>query len=276
LKWPVVSDFLKFLFLLIFLAGCASHTRKSDFQERALKAKECDYFLVILVDAKHLNYANNRAFFRSVIKHPSNGSKDGTVGHAWFYLHGNVAGQPFNLEGGHSGELGRRQPKYFDGIMNYIDYGYANPTRIEKTCPLFEPNPVKYLWETQRDGFFQKGNGGHRPSYAAKIALTADQFQRILDFIWEYSYSQYSITDQQCSQYVTQIAALVGWYLDDKITMNIQPVFKLRGRTLRMWEDSKYATITFSSPDKLERSLRKSVKGGRAEPALRWYQNLSG
>ena len=87
--------------------------------------------------------------FAANSKHPSDGSKNGDVGHAWIYLQGNVNGESIVIEGGHSGELGICQPKYFDGIMNYVEYGYADSSCGEMCCLRNEPNPVKYLWASQ-------------------------------------------------------------------------------------------------------------------------------
>ena len=126
------------------------------------------YFLIVLVDARHLDYTDGRSLLRTLVKHPSDGSKNSDVGHAWIYLHGIVNDQNIGLEGGHSGELGIYQPRYFEGIMNYLEYGYANPTSQQQSCPRHESNPVKYLWEIQQDGFFQKGSGGHCPTFCSK------------------------------------------------------------------------------------------------------------
>ena len=115
--------------------------------------KPSPYFLVVLVNARHLDYTDNRSFFKTLTKHPSDGSKNSDVGHAWICLRGFLNGEYVEIEGGHSGERGVTQSKYFDGIMNYIDYGYANPSEAQKKAPRFESNPIRYLWETQNDGF---------------------------------------------------------------------------------------------------------------------------
>ena len=149
-----------------------------------------DYFLVILVDARHLDYTNNHSFFTTLAKHPSDGSKTGDIGHAWVYLEGIVEGQRVYLEGGHSGEIDTLHSKYFEGVMNYIDYGYANPNWDEYDQPRYEPNPIKYLWTSRRDGFFQIGNGGHTPTFAIKVNLTPEHFHRMLTFIENYSFKE--------------------------------------------------------------------------------------
>lgn len=224
-----------------------------------------DYFLIVFVEARHLDYTDNYSFLKTVAKHPSDGSKNRDVGHAWIYLEGIVDGQKVFVSGGHSGELGIIQARYFDGIMNNIDFGCANPTKADFLCPKIEENPVKYLWEVQRDGFFQCGAGKHRPTYAAKINLTAEQFFRILDFIACYNYRDYAITANQCSSFVAQVASLGGLDLDCEVTMEIQPCLNLKGEKLQLWSDPTYSLLTISSPDILERSLMQAVSEGRAE-----------
>jgi hypothetical protein len=232
-----------------------------------------DYFLVILVDARHLDYTNNWSFFRTIAKHPSDGSKNGDFGHAWIYVEGLVNGKKIAIEGGHSGERGLLQAKYFDGIMNYNDWGYANPTPEQKLCPRYEPNPAKYLWTSQNDGFFQKGSGDHTPTFAVKINLSKNQFQQILKFIHPrcYPYQRYALTRHQCSSFVAEVASLADLYLDCEVSISIQPRVLYGGRWVRFWEDPQYALLTFSSPDQLEKSLMKAVNEGQAEYALDWY-----
>src|SRR5262249_3565265 len=90
------------------------------------------YFLVILVDARHLDYTQNRSLLKTLCKHPSDWSKNGDVGHAWIYLQGTFENRVVVLEGGHSGECGYIQAKYFEGVMDYAEAG--------------DDNPVRYLW----------------------------------------------------------------------------------------------------------------------------------
>lgn len=237
---------------------------------------ETPYFLIILVDARHLDYTDNQSFFNTVAKHPD-GSKSRDIGHAWIYLRGVVEGKEVIIEGGHSGERGRIQARYFDGIMNYNDWGYANPTEEEMCHPRYEPNPVKYLWTTQEDGFFQKGSGGHIPTFAAKIDLTEQQFQDIVKFIHprHYAYHQYALTHHQCSSFVAQVASLADFYFDYEVSLSIQPSVFYRGYQIKLWEDPQYAVMIVASPDQIEKSLMEAVREGRAEYALDWYLNKS-
>jgi hypothetical protein len=219
--------------------------------------QESDYFIVFLVQARHLDYTENKSFLRSIAKHPSDGTKNSDVGHAWVYLQGNIDGHPMCLEGGHSGERGISQPKYFEGVIECLERG--------------DPNPIRYLWECQKDGYFEEGSGGHQPTYAAKIDLTPEQFQDILRFIEQYCYEDYYLTNHQCASFLTEIAARVGIVLQDKVTVEINPVVCVSGEYLPLWEDPCYNHITLCSPDKLEESLMQLVYEGRMEYALDWY-----
>lgn len=246
-----------------FLFGCTPHVQQ----------EELSPYVVFLVDAPHLDCSNNRALCKTIAKHPSNGNKSGDVGHAWIYLHGWNDGNEITVEGGHSGETGIEQAKYFEGIMNYVRFGYANPPECFSQ-PRFEPNPIKYLWEGQKDGFFQKGAGKHRPTYAAKVFLTDEEFRHILAYIdpRRYNYRDYSLTSHQCTTFVVEVASLAGLQLDCEMEIPIGQTVRADGECFVLWRDPEYSTFRFASPDVLEKSLKRAVKEGRAEPALLWYR----
>lgn len=232
------------------------------------------FFLVVLVDARHLDYSNNANLVKSLVKHPSDGSKNSDVGHAWIYLEGNLKGQRVFVEGGHSGETGMFRAKYFEGVVNAMEYGDPNPTRNAIQHPKFEPNPVKYLWSNLNDGFFQEGSGGHHPTYAARVDLSEQQFLNILKFIDpdSYNYRTYALTDQQCTTFACLVAALADLDLACEITIQIEPICAVGKDKLRLWKDPAYSTLTFSTPDVLENSLKKAVKEGKMKEATNWYK----
>lgn len=217
--------------------------------------EKTDWFLQVYVSARHLNYSSLKGFLSSMCRQ----SSDHTVGHAWIYLEGKSRGERICLEGGHSGELGISCPKYLDGIMNYIDYGVINPKKGQPICIGREPNPVKYLWETLEDGFFQEGCGGHRPTFALEMALTEQQFEQIKRYIESYDYREYSLVGNQCCTFVVQIAALAGVDLECMITVPLEQKIFFGGRQLMLWQDPFYSSITFASPDVLEASMRKAA-----------------
>lgn len=279
----MMASRLIFMFVLILglSAGCATprtaayremYVHLRDRPEVLMPMQESSYFLVVLVEARHLDYTDNRSFLKTLAKHPSDGSKNGDVGHAWIYVQGLDHGTSIYLEGGHSGELGFTQAKYFEGIMNNIDYGYANPTPEECLWTRHEPNPVKYLWETQNDGFFQWGSGSHCPTFAAKVDLTPEQFNRILEYIYCYPFGEYAISGNQCSSFAAAVASLGGLELECEVSIPIDPQLHLGRAVLPMWQDPSYSVLTISSPDILEKSLMEAVDEGRAEYALEWYR----
>lgn len=268
------------LALLILLTSCGWHPHTEAYRQlythpavcHAPQMEETPYFLVILVNARHLDYTDAQSFFKTLAKHPSDGSKNGDVGHAWIYLRGEKGGKPVSLEGGHTGEFGMIQPTYMEGILNYMEWGYCNPTDAQRQHPRLELNPVKYLWEPQLDGHFQKGSGGHHPTFAAKVNLSPCQYERILAFIEHYDFRNYSLTENQCSTFVVSIAEIAGLILQDKVTMRIPQFIKMSPNPLWLWTDPRYQTLSFSSPDILEKSLKQAVADGQAENALTWYR----
>jgi hypothetical protein len=234
---------------------------------------ESDYYLVFLVCARHLDYGNSQKLFKTLVKHAS-GGKNADVGHSWILLHGQLDGREVTIEGGQSGELGIDRPKYYDGIMNLYEYGYANPTSSQKRQARHEPNPVKYLWADVDDGFFQEGNGGFSPTFAAKMDLTKEQFEAIYRFIdpKNYNYRHYSLVGQQCSSFLAKIAQITGVPVDHRVSIEIDPFLKVWGEKVRLWTDSQFSRISFSAPEPIERSLMDAVRSGTAENALYWYR----
>lgn len=233
------------LFFLLLVQGCAPVHIKEE--------KEPSYFIVFLVNARQLDSSSLNSFFKTLAKHPSDGSKNGDVGHAWIYLQGDHI-----LEGGHSGERGTCQPGYMEGVCDNIALGAKDP--------------VAYLWSPQCDGYFQWGNGGHRPTFAAKVDLTKEQYDQILAFIENYPFQEYSITKNQCCSFLKQIAALINIQLEDQASLFIDPWVFFEGKYNKMWENPCYSTLVFSSPDVLEQSLKTLVNEGRAENVLSWYR----
>ena len=218
-----------------------------------------DYFVVFLVDARRLDYSDDLSFIRTLAKHPSDGSKNGDVGHAWIYLEGNLEGQRVYLEGGHTYALEGQTPEYLEGISYLVEEGH--------------PDPASYLWYVRPDGFFEQGNGGHKPTYAAKVDLTEEQFLELAEWIENYPYDTYSLLGPQCATVAAEVADRIGLKLETEVTLKIDQNVTIRGVPYCFWENPKYSSITFSSPDRLERSLMRAVQAGDAEYALIWYLN---
>lgn len=275
-------SFLFYVCLFCLLIGCSPNRNSTNYSWQNIKKrqyniqsaslKEGDFYLLILVDARHLDYSSTLELLKTMSKHPSNGSKNGDFGHAWIELHGIQNGNPQVIEGGHSGERGIIQEKYFDGIMNYRDFGYANPTNEQKKYPRYEPNPIKYLWEPLYDGFFEKGSGGHTPTFGIKIDISPCQYNEIIHFIHTYDFSIYSLAQSQCSSFVVKIAQIAGLSLDSLIKLPLAQKLYIEGEWIRLWEDPAYSCIFIHSPDILEASMIRCVEEGYVDYGLTFYK----
>lgn len=257
--------------LFLFCSSCASRYQQPF---SYIHESQEQPFIVFLVTSRQLDYSSTIGFLKSYLVHPHRKGRGGDVGHAWVYLQGNYQGCPVKLEGGHSGERGETVPKYFDGVMNLAQFGTLYPSSEDN----YEPNPIKYLWETLPDGFLQLGNGGFEPTYACKIIVTQQQFERIYEYIIndEYGYSDYSLIEHQCCTFLKQIAQLIDLQLEDRVDIPIDSKIYLFGKEILFWSDNHYDTFSLSAPDILECSLRQLVVLGKAEEYLDVYkQNVS-
>lgn len=253
--------------LLVF-SSCSYQIHSDSYKEQYshLNQKFCSeqtfdsapYYLVIMVEARHLDYSHAKLLIRTLAKHPSDGTKNGDVGHTWIYLKGIKDGCPYAIEGGHSGELGIMQPRYMDGFLDAVERG--------------ESNPISYFWTTQPDGFFQTGAGGHYPTFAAAIVLTEDQFFQMLKYIESMDFSEYAITGNQCCTLAAQLAAFAGVDLESSVTVKLDPCLSVADQKIVFWTDPVYEEFTFYSPDILEKSLIQAVTEGKAYNALPWYK----
>lgn len=239
---------MKFLWALLLLTSCA-------FYDRNGSPIPDGSYLIISVDAKHLDYKSTESF---IISMSLNG---GEVGHAWLCLHTPT----MTIEGGHSGERGIVQPRYCDAIQNNLVYGCSNPTEEQKLNPSFEPNPIKCLWDCQHDGYFERGSGRHRATYGICIPLDDATAEKIARFIKNYPFSEYSLTGNQCTSFCVQAAAIAGLDLADRAILPIDQYVKLNNQRYRLWTDRNYSQLIFSSPDVLERSMQRAVKCGLAQ-----------
>lgn len=249
-------------FLLSLLTSCAWHPCTTEYHVQYCHLNDpppvelldpCPHYLVVLVCARHLDYTNGKQLLKTIARHPSDGSKNSDVGHAWVLLQG----EKERLEGGHTGEFGVVQPRYFEGVADLIDYR--------------DPNPVRYLWATQKDGCFQKGSGGFVPTFAARIKLSQEQYKEVRAFILSYSYRDYAITRHQCATFAADVAEIAGVELKHSVTVPIEQRITLYGENIQLWSDPFYAELTISSPDILEKSLMQAVKEGKAQNATNWY-----
>lgn len=244
------------LFTFVSLCLCVQFFSWPLFFVCHLTASEPAY-VIFYVDAPKLCYDSFETLVHGLAK--SQTHKDGrlyaNVGHAWLKIHGALDGRDINMTIGHSGELGIINRPYFEGVMDLLDKGH--------------PNPVSYLFATLHDGFAQMGCGGHLPTFAAKCFVTQPQLRAIVRFIHpkRYPYSEYALTGKQCASLLAQVASLAGLSLEHQVSVPIPKILSFGGRRMRLWTHPRYRTLTFSSPDKLEKSLKQLVVCGKAEEA---------
>jgi hypothetical protein len=132
-------------------------------------------------------------------------------------------------------------------------------------------NPVCYLWSPQSDGFFQWGSGGHRPTFAAKVDLSCEQYEKLKALIYSYDFTDYRLSSHQCTTFVKQAAEEIDLQLNDQVVLEFPPTVSICGESYLLWSDPKYQCLSCGSPDKLEESLMDLVRTGCASNATCWY-----
>jgi hypothetical protein len=183
-------------------------------------------------------------------KHPSDGSKNSDVGHSWVLLKTPC----FVWEGGHSGETGEGQPRYFEGVALLAESG--------------DENPIRYLWAIQKNGFLEAGSGDHFPTFAVKFDITEDQAAAIQNFLRSYPYENYSMS-HNCCTLVAEVGRIIGLDLETEVAIYIPESVQMGSEAIPLRRCEDYSVIHVSSPDRLEKSLRES----EGEAALDWYKS---
>ena len=195
--------------------------------------------LTLLVCSRGFDTSSSKEFIKSYL----NPKTPADVGHAWIHITGTLDDKKVNIEGGHSGERGTTEPKFFEGFIN-----------LTKT----HPNPICYLHKSLQDGFFQKGSGGFSPTYALRFKLSKKEIKSLLDFISpsNYYYTRYNLNDHQCTTFVKQVAAHLKIILEDQVTINLEPYLVAGDAKLLFYTDDQYSKIQIGLPDVLEKSLK--------------------
>ncbi|MFH1138482.1 MAG: hypothetical protein V1816_20595 [Pseudomonadota bacterium] len=262
------------LLLVLVLAGGLSWSCAVSDKARDKPARR-PYFLLVLTSAAHLDYSDAHALVRSLYKQRR--FKGGFAGHSWIYLGGEKDGRTQALE------VGLSQPAdeadMFEGVLNLNDYGYVHPTEAQKLRPRFEPNPIRRLWDDWNTGLRLAGKQGRtHPTYAALAFIDRHVYERILEYADpdNYDFKSFSLAGRQCTTFAVGAAALAGLNLESRVDIHVPPVVRFGGKTVRLWTDKKYSTLTVSSPDRLEQSLKQAVREGRAEYGLDFYRDLVG
>lgn len=228
-------------------------------------------FLVFLVAAGHLDYADQTRLVRQLYKRSQ--LKQGFMGHSWVYLEGWPNGRREVVDAGISPK-GEGATQFIRGVMNLARYGHADPTELERRHPRPDPNPIAYLWADQDNGYLQPAaEAALRPTYAARVDLTPVRYSAVRALLdpTRPELRRFNLTGQQCSSFVAEVALAAGVRLEHRVTIRIPPEIRAGGETYRLWTDPAYSRLTLSSPDAVELSLKRLVAEGRATDVLDWY-----
>ncbi len=221
-----------------------------------------EYFLVVLVDARHADYTSPRAYLStltsSMIKQHSP-----DPGHAWIVLAGKKDGKPWIFEGGHSVDCSLLTKNYVANIFGF--------TSIDK-----DPNPARHLFLPTKQGLFEYGPGENRPTFGAAVPLTKEGFEKILKLFEEdgYNFSNWGIEGPNCVQFALSCLASVGVEFNCEDFLPVPESFSFFGNEFRLWSDPSYSTLNIKTPDLLEKRLWELVKSGSAFCATQWYWNF--
>jgi hypothetical protein len=216
---------------------------------RHAEVKETPYIL-FLVDARGLDYSSTPKLLQSIAKHPSDGSKNGDVGHAWIYL--SYKGK--TLEGGHSAGRDPSCPGYFASILHAQ-----------------EKNPLVHLYDQRKDGYFERGSGGHKPTLAAYLDITEEQLHLILEEIQKIDFSNYCLANLQCTSFVRRIAYILHYDLNTYTKVSFSNALKTPFGDLLLWSDEKYRTLVLETPEALEKSLKACIDQGDMQDFTKIY-----
>jgi len=249
---------IRVLFLLVFLTGCYRSSDPLQQCERLSRQFQGDkeYALVVLVDARHLDYSSPSSYLTTLSNTPLC-----HTGHAWILLIGKQGGHPWLFEGGHTGEFGRLAPRYFDELVEL------------SRCK--DPNPAKYLFSPLPDGQLEVGSGGHTPTFAAAFPITKESFERVMRLFEPdgYDFSQWGLRGPHCVHFVLSCLACIGVDLSCQKQIALPDSFTYEGEQISLWRDSAYATLTTETPELLEEQLVDRVLKGEALAATKWYRS---
>lgn len=232
-------------------------------------------FIVFLVAAAHLDYEESTRLLTQLQN--SNWLSPVFMGHSWVYLEGQEGSRREIYENGvtlRDTKSGVEQ--FINGVLDLARYGYVNPTSAQRDQPRYEPNPISYLWRELPIGYlYSKFEVESRPSFAARVDLTEEQFRRVRTLLDPSlpEYKIFQLTGHQCSSFVAKVAARIGIHIEHQVKIKIPPQMYYQGELIRLWTDPYYSHITLSSPDIIESSLRNLVAKGLAVEALNWYLN---
>jgi hypothetical protein len=206
------------------------------------------YYLYILNEAANWDYRDASSLVFSIALRP--------WAHSWLILES----PRDRLEFGHTGDLGITKPRFHKGVYQKIQEG--------------DPNPIAYLWQTMADGELQIGKPNRPPTFVWRMPITRRRHQLIHDHIMQRKYDQFGIRSDNCTDLVTETAALAGINLIHRIRLTLPPETKVMGKTLRVWTDPKYRILEYGTPEVLDADLRQLARMGIGSDVTEWYLAL--
>jgi hypothetical protein len=164
------------------------------------------------------------------------------------------------MEFGHTGDLGITTPRFHQGVYQKIRDG--------------DPNPIEYLWRTMSDGQLQIGKPNRPPTFVWRMPITQRRYHVIHDYVMQRKYDQFGLRTNNCTDLVAEAAALAGINLIHRIRLTLPPETKILGRMVRVWTDSRYRILEYSTPEVLDADLRQLARMGIGSDVTEWYLNL--
>ena len=206
------------------------------------------YYLYILNEAADWDYSDAATLVFSIWQRP--------WAHSWLILES----PRDRLEFGHTGDLGITNPRFHDGVYQKIQAG--------------DPNPIAYLWRTMSDGQLQIGKPNRPPTLVWRMPITQRRYQLIHEYLMQRKYDQFGVRSNNCTDLVAEAAALAGINLIHRIHLTLPPETKVLGRLRRIWTDSRYRILEYSTPEVLDADLRQLARLGIGSDVTEWYLAL--
>ncbi len=264
--------FSQIFFALVWTVSCTQHPRFEDsyltdyrylHHVRVMKEKVRperqqalpDSYIIVHVDAPHLNYRTAESFFGSLQRNIFF-ERDPQIGHAWITVsYIDQDGKRCLYEMGHSGEVGISAPKYFDEVIHRSEIG--------------QENPVRYLYTSLSDGYLEKGGGGHIPTLSALIPISnSNMIQNWYNMTFGqdgYDFSSWSLQNHNCVTYV--LAALLALNIDvqlEETKIFIPQYLSYNKKQYKLWSDPIYQNFSIITTDSLEKWLFYKIQQGKA------------
>jgi hypothetical protein len=206
------------------------------------------YYLYILNEHANWDYSSAASLVFTIWMRPR--------AHSWLILENPKE----RLEFGHTGDLGITKPRYHEGVFQKIKEGH--------------PDPIGYLWQTMTDGQFQTGKPKRPPKFVWRMPITRRHYQVILEYVKQRKYDQFDLRNNNCTNFVTEAAALAGINLIHRIHLTLPPETKVLDRMRRIWTDPQYRILEYSTPEVLDADLRQLARLGIGSDVTDWYLAL--